>query len=955
MRIIFTFLSIFFISALGTAQVQTGTFVVSPNPFEENQQITVTVSGVNPATWGVTDLYLWSWFFDLNGTQVSNGFPANGTWNNSNEAMKMTNNGNGTFSFTFTPTVHFNSTNIGRIGMLAKAKDGTGDKKTQDVLFNVGAFQFTLTSPTNTTTVLNSGQTLNIAGTASLAANFELKANGSVINTQNNITNYTFTTAGLTQNTSFELKATATADPTKIVTKTFDVVVAPTVTEVPLPAGLQDGINVDMSNPANPKVTLVLFAPNKSFVHVVGSFNNWQIDNNYLMNKDSAQNRFWIELTGLAAQTDHTYQYLVDATIRVADPYSEVVLNEFDDPFIDAVTYPNLPAYPVGLTQFPVTLLRFGDPAFQWTDGAYVKPAQTDLIIYELLIRDFDSRHSFDAVREKLQYFKDLGVNAIELMPVSEFDGNISWGYNPGFHMALDKYYGTKDALKRLVNDAHNLGIAIILDVVYNHATGQNPYFRLWNQCGGDFNCKASVENPIFNMDDPNTTFSFFNDINHVSTATQAYVDRMNRYWIDEFKVDGYRFDFTKGFTNTVGDGGAFDGSRIGILRRMNAALKSVHPDAYVILEHFAPSNEEDILEDPHTFGGFTGTFTGMMLWGNHNFNYGETLMGFNDNDANFSGISWKNRNFERGHLVGYSESHDEERQMFRAENFGNSFNASHDVKNQNIALQRMGAMGAVLFTIPGPKMLWQFGELGYDFSINTCPDLTVNNNCRVDPKPIKQEYAADADRAQVYKNWAEVLFFRNNLPIFNTANFTVEAGFTNGIKKIFLVDDAVSNTATELKYLTVVANFDVVAQSTQPFFQETGDWFDFANNNATLNVTDANMSITLQPGEYRIYGNIAGPVPPVVKPEETLLSLEDFDSGFTPAIKMYPNPASQAFSFSEDVDRVTIFDITGRQLLQRNELRARQQLEVSGLRPGVYLVKFEINGRIDTKKLIKQ
>ncbi|MDP2059972.1 MAG: alpha-amylase, partial [Flavobacteriaceae bacterium] len=248
MRKIFTLLSIVFISVLGTAQVQTGTFVVSPNPFEENQQITVTVSGVNTATWGVTDLYLWTWSLDLNDTNSLDS-PTNGTWTSSNEAQKMTNNGNGTFSFTFVPNTLYQRTGIGRIGMLVKAKDGTGDKKTQDFLIEVGAFQFTLTNPTSTTTVLNSGQTLTVSGNASLAANFELKANSSVVNTQNNLTNYTFTTAGLTQNTSFELKVTAVADPTKIITKTFDVVIAPTVTEAALPAGLLDGLN---RNPTDP-------------------------------------------------------------------------------------------------------------------------------------------------------------------------------------------------------------------------------------------------------------------------------------------------------------------------------------------------------------------------------------------------------------------------------------------------------------------------------------------------------------------------------------------------------------------------------------------------------------------------------------------------------------------------------------------------------------------------------
>jgi len=950
MKKYFTLLSFVFISVLGTAQVQTGTFVVSPNPFEENQQITVTVSGVNPATWGVADIYLWTWSLDLNDTNSLDS-PTNGTWISSNEAQKMTNNGNGTFSFTFVPNTLYNRTGIGRIGMLAKAKDGTGDKKTQDFLTEVGAFQFTLTSPANTTTVLNSGQTLNVAGTASLAANFELKANGSVINTQNNITAYNFTTAGLVQNTSFELKATAVADPTKIITKTFDVVIAPTVTEATLPAGLLDGLN---RNPADPtKATLVLFAPLKSFVHVIGDFNNWQIDNAYLMKKDSAKNRFWIELTGLTPQFNHMYQYLVDASIRIGDPYSEVVLDEFNDPFIDSTTYPNLPAYPVGQTQNMITLMRLGDPAFTWTDGSFVRPAQSDLVIYELLIRDFDALHSFDAVRARLQYLKELGVNAIELMPVSEFDGNISWGYNPAFHMALDKYYGTKNAFKQLVNEAHNMGIAIILDVVYNHATGQNPYFRLWNQCGGDFNCKPAADNPIFNENDPNTVFSFFNDINHSTAATQAYIDRLNRYWIDEFHVDGYRYDFTKGFTQTAGDGSAFDGSRINILRRMNASLKTFDPNAYVILEHFAPITEERLLVRDHTQSGFTGTFKGMMTWGNHNFNYGETVMGFNNGaNADFSGISWKSRGFIQPGLVGYSESHDEERQMYRAKTSGNSALApTYDVKDLNTGLERIAAEGSIFLSIPGPKMIWQFGELGYDFTINTCPDLTINNNCRVDPKPIRWDYKTVTERYRIYEEWAKVLFFRNNLSIFKTSNFNLEANSTLGIKKVFLVDDAVTDTSANLKYITVVANFDVVPQNVQPFFQETGDWFDYAIDpnvsSNLLNVTNTNMTITLQPGEFRIYGNIQAPALPTFSIDDVFLP--------TNRIKLYPNPAVDEFSFNESVDRIEIYDITGRKIKSLINIRANQAVSVRELSQGIYLVKSSLEGKTFTNKLIKQ
>ena len=127
----------------------------------------------------------------------------------------------------------------------------------------------------------------------------------------------------------------------------------------------------------------------------------------------------------------------------------------------------------------------------------YELPEKTDLVIYELLLRDFDALHSFDALKARLDYLEDLGVNAIELMPVSEFDGNESWGYNPSFHMALDKYYGTPKAFKQLIDECHKRNMAVILDVVYNHATGQHPYYRMWNTTEGGYGGQASADSPF--------------------------------------------------------------------------------------------------------------------------------------------------------------------------------------------------------------------------------------------------------------------------------------------------------------------------------------------------------------------------------------------------------------------------------------------------------------------------
>ena len=101
------------------------------------------------------------------------------------------------------------------------------------------------------------------------------------------------------------------------------------------------------------------------------------------------------------------------------------------------------------------------------------------------------------------------------------------------------------------------------------------------------------MNNPFFNVNDPNTSFSFFNDMNHESSDMEDYLDRMNLYWLEEYNIDGYRYDFTKGFTNTTGDGGGFDASRIANLNRMYDVVRAADPTAYIILEHFAPNSEE--------------------------------------------------------------------------------------------------------------------------------------------------------------------------------------------------------------------------------------------------------------------------------------------------------------------------------------------------------------------------
>ncbi len=920
------------------AQTQNATFTITPATFEANDQITITVSNIDVSLWNVSDIYLWAWYYDVDDNPVGDS-PTNGSWNNSNESQKFTNNGNGTFSYTFVPSNLYGTSNIGRIGMLAKAKDatdmGNGERKTQDNYAEVGTFQANLVAPSAENTILNAGSNLTISATSSVNANFELFGNGNSLVTQN--TTMTFNTNRvINEDTYFELVITDPSSGNQIL-KTFNVILTPNPQIAAVPNGMRDGLNYDLNNPN--EVTLVLYAPFKNYIHVKGNFNNndWRLTNTYLMKKDIAQNRFWITLSNLNVENNNfLYQYVVDANITVADPYSTLVLNEVDDQFIDQETFADIPAYPTAKTETAISWFKLNQTPYVWQVQNFERPKTTDLVIYELLIRDFDELHSYQAIINRLNYLQNLGINAIELMPVNEFDGNISWGYNSAFHMASDKYYGTQNKLKELIDACHERGIAVILDVVYNHATGQNPYYRMWNDCDGCFGGNATTENPFFNVTDPNTTFSFFNDLNHESAATKQYIDTLNEYWLTEFNIDGYRFDFTKGFTNTPGDGGNFDASRIAILERMYDQIRTVDDNAYVILEHFAPNTEETQLIEHRATSNQNEQ--GMMLWSNHNYNYNEATMGYNSN-SNFSAISYLNRGWNTASGVGYMESHDEERLNYKNRTFGNG-NSNYDTKNFETAMDRMELGAAFFFTVPGPKMIWQFGELGYDFSINQCQDGTTNNDCRTDPKPIVWNigYQDNQDRTDIYDAWRKLIRLKKSEPIFETSTFTMDVADPNGVKRIQLTNTAA--TGSEIKYVTILGNFGIVEQNITPSFQETGSWFNMLDG-SEITVSNPTATILLQPGQYLLYAN-----------EFSVLDNPTFSSE---ELALFPNPTSDIFRLNKNLDKINIFDITGKLIGSISNYNAMEEINVRTYNKGVYIIRTQASDKVYNLKLVRK
>ena len=259
-----------------------------------------------------------------------------------------------------------------------------------------------------------------------------------------------------------------------------------------------------------------------------------------------------------------------------------------------------------------------------------------------------------------------------------------------------------------------------------------------------------------------------------------------------------------------------------------------------MILEHWCDFNEERELAD---YNGMNGNAAGLMLWANATSAYQEASMGYSNND-----LSWANfqsHNFQDRHAVAYAESHDEERLMYKNLEFGNS-SETYDASDEVIALRRQQLSMAFNLLMPGPRLLWQFEELGYDYSINTCTDgVTVTEDCRVVAKPVRWDYYEDNERRHLYDVTGALGRLKKSHPAFGTSasSFNVDVG---GFGKRMHFEHPDGDAI-------VVGNFRTTTLDMIPGFTHTGTWFDYLSGEA-LEVTDLNASMSFEPGEMHVY-----------------------------------------------------------------------------------------------------
>ena len=810
-----------------------------------NQPLTLTVNATGTSLENYTgDVWIWAWLPDLNPdfNAPTNVNPAT----SAQDAAKATRSGSdpNVYSITFTPTTFFNRSaeDITRIGFKLKSVDWSDGRQTDTNrfidIFDAG-LQVNFSSPSRPFLFVNPGGTIDITAVASASAELTLLINNQVeVELTASQLNYEHT---VTESGTITVQIEAQTG-TEVATDEFVFIVRQTSPEASKPQNVIQGINYETDSTI---ATFCLFAPGKSSVYLLGDFNDWLPSTDYLMSKDG--DYFWITVNGLTAGEEYAFQYLVDETIFTGDPYTDKILDPDEDPSIGGQTYPNLKDYPDNdIADGWVSVMQTGQTPFEWRVNDFVAPPKEELVIYELLVRDFDEAHSYQAVINRLDYLEALGVNAIQLMPIMEFSGNLSWGYNPVYFFAPDKYYGTKNDLKTFIDECHTRGMAVILDMVLNHTHERNPIAQLyWDEA----NFRPSADSPWLNQEATHP-FNVFFDFNHETVATQHFVDTVNYYWLEEYRFDGYRFDLSKGFTQRVSaDVGAwnvYDQSRVDILKRMTDKIWEHHPEAYVIFEHLGDNDEETVLANH-----------GIMLWGNMNHNFNQLTMGFDDG----SNIDWAyhgTRNWDDPNLISYMESHDEERLVFRNLTEGNNTRGGHNTRTLAIALERVKAASALYYAIPGPRMLWQFGELGYDISID--------QNGRTGNKPIPWEgandnlnYDTDEDRSRLNQVTAELIKLKTTYDVFNTRDFTLDESQAL-VKQITLKNTpyTAEPAGTDEMNVLVVANFNVTSQQVDTEFPHAGTWYNYFVPVDSLQLSNAVQTLDLQPGEFRLYTDIA-------------------------------------------------------------------------------------------------
>ena len=554
-----------------------------------------------------------------------------------------------------------------------------------------------------------------------------------------------------------------------------------------LPQGTPWGATVNEDG----TTTFALHAPGKRFVSLVGDFNAW--DRFADMMNASPDGTWW--LTRPVSNGTHRYQFCIEGRQLLADPCARDI--EWKDESGREGHQP----------WDARAVLEVGKPPFRWAVENYVHPPLDQLAIYEFHIDDLAPGGGFTGVVDKLDYIRGMGFNAIEPMPWMEFTTDRSWGYNPAFHFAPESAYGTPDELKRLIDEAHKRGLAVIMDAVFNHMDRNSALYQLY---GANYD-----ESPYFRrFRGENWGFP---DLDQASRALKRYEEDAIRHWLTDYRLDGIRFDATR-----FVEWGGYNDWGAGWLAW---AGKQARPDAYLIAEHI-PSDPELIRRTE-----MNSTWGDGFRWNVRSFveearlDRAELARLLDPVQAGF---------LHSGDRIAYTESHDEERVMRILRQKG--FSPDEAIRRSCLAL-------ALTLTAPGPAMVYSGQEFGED------TPKTVGPN----PLNWKRTKGWFSERARNLQDAArELATLRTTHPALRTGAVKMQEEGVPG-------DVAVYVRGEGPDFVAVAANFGRRNQRVGVDLPAASAWRNVLEKKAVKVGSRGETTLSLEPGAVAVLATVPG------------------------------------------------------------------------------------------------
>lgn len=637
----------------------------------------------------------------------------------------------------------------------------------------------------------------------------------------------------------------------------------------------------------------VIHAPGQSVVKVLvrpsGSLPD--ISNAILMKKaEGEEDIWWLDMELVPGE--YEYEYVLATGGRVPDPLSRRVRN-------------NKSVIEIGSGGVTTA------DDYSWQSDSYIRPALDTLVIYEMHVDDFSaqgsSRGRFTHVINKLDYLKDLGINALEIMPIMEFPGSRSWGYNTEYFAAVEATYGTPEDFKRLVDEAHLRGIAIILDIVWNHMDGNGPLWRI--QPDYSLNPYFKTENDVR----PNETIISFGGrlLDHFTEETQCFVNEVHRIWIEEYRIDGFRFDFTRGVGWTHAQ------PQFGILG-WSTTLRQLDSTAYQIAEHLPA--DPNLINTSDLDAGWHDSFHDRLLNDIHK-NPQPTMPTF---ERQVLGLREYNNNGalynKRTAAVKATVTHDEQ-------SFIQEMVQWKSVPLET-ALLRDLTYSTFTFTSLGIPMLWQAQEVGMQSGW-----LDTNGNGNWDEEKLAYRpfdwSLLNTERGQrhldVYKRL--ILLRKRNPALYRGNLFVLYRNSSLRLSAYGYRDEAVGGEGDEVM---VVANLGSNERTiSNLIWMSTGTWQNVLDDGDTFVVTKDTLD------SYTISGYTAR-----VFEKQTTTSVADNEElpRTFGLFQNYPNPFNPSTTIQYEIEQpgkvtLQLFDLLGRKIrILVNEFK----------QPGNYIVQWD-------------